>query len=53
MDWRRYDVGLNAGIGIWYNNFNLDFNFQRGFIEAEKDGEYYTSNFMIRLGIAF
>lgn len=53
MDWRRYDVGLNAGFGIWYNNFNLDFNFQRGFIEAEKDGEYYTSNFMIRLGMAF
>ena len=53
LDWHRYDVGLNAGFGVWYRSFNLDFTFQRGFIETAKESESYTSNFMIRLGVAF
>lgn len=53
LDWHRYDAGVNVGFGAYYKSFNLDFTFQRGFIEAAKDGEVYTSNFMIRLGVAF
>ena len=53
IDWNRYDAGLNIGFGIWYSYFNLDFNFQRGFIETAKESEAYTNNFMIRLGFAF
>jgi len=52
-DWNRYDVGLNAGFGVWYGRFNLDFTFRRGFIETFDDSESYTNNFMIRLGVAF
>lgn len=50
-DWKRYDAGMNVGFGLWYSHFNLDFTLQRGFIGAMTD--YYTNNFMIRLGIAF
>ena len=53
MDWQRFDAGLNAGFGVWYNRFNLDFNFQRGFVEAIKNYKFYTNNFSIRLGVAF
>ncbi len=51
--WQRFDAGLNAGFGIWYNRLNLDFTFQRGFVAAIEDAKAYTSNFMIRLGVAF
>lgn len=53
MEWNRFDAGLNVGFGVWYDRFNLDFTYQRGFIEAVKEGENYTNNIMIRLGVAF
>lgn len=53
IEWNRFDAGMNIGFGVWYDRFNLDFTFQRGFVEAIKDGEIYTSNIMLRLGIAF
>lgn len=52
-DWNRFDAGINVGFGVWYNRFNLDFTFQRGFIETFKESKTHTSNFMIRLGVAF
>lgn len=53
MDWNRFDAGMNIGFGVWYDRFNLDFTFQRGFVEAVDDGEAYTSNILLRLGVAF
>lgn len=53
VEWKRFDAGLNVGFGVWYDRFNLDITFQRGFIEAATEAESYTSNLMIRLGIAF
>lgn len=53
LEWNRFDIGANLGFGVWYNNFNLDFSFKRGFMEVAKDSEMNSSNFMIRLGIAF
>lgn len=53
LEWKRFDAGMNIGIGIWYDRFNLDFTYQRGFIEVATDAECNTSNFMIRLGVAF
>ena len=55
---QRFDAGLNAGFGIWYGRFNLDFTFQRGFVPSGEDVEGennddFTNNFMIRLGVAF
>lgn len=53
IEWNRFDAGMNVGFGLWYDRFNLDFTFQRGFVEAVKDGEAYTSNLLLRLGVAF
>jgi len=63
------DAGIQFGIGVWWKRFNLDFTYQRGFIPAaEKSVRYsdsyghysdsenynlYSSNFMVRLGVAF
>ena len=54
VDYNRYDVGINAGVGVWYDRFNLDFSYQRGFIDVFTDCDgIKSSNFMIRLGVAF
>lgn len=54
VDYHHYDVGMNIGVGVWYDRFNLDLTYQHGFIDAFSDFEgIKTSNFMIRLGIAF
>lgn len=53
LEWNRFDAGMNIGFGIWYDRLNLDFTFQRGFVEAATDSEAYTSNIMLRLGVAF
>lgn len=53
LEWNRLDAGMNIGFGIWYDRLNLDFTFQRGFVEAASESEAYTSNIMLRLGVAF
>ena len=54
VDYHHYDVGMNIGVGVWYDRFNLDLTYQHGFIDTFSDFEgIKTSNFMIRLGIAF
>lgn len=53
IDWNRFDAGMNIGFGLWYDRFNLDFTFQRGFVEAMSDTKAYASNLMLRLGVAF
>ena len=52
-DYNRCDGGLLIGIGVWYNNINLDFAYQRGFGHHIDDFEGAASNFLIRLGYAF
>lgn len=54
VDYNHFDAGLNIGAGVWYDRFNLDFTYQRGFIDAFSDFDgIKSSNFMIRLGVAF
>lgn len=53
MDWNRFDAGMNLGFGVWYDRFNLDFTYQRGFVEAAKESDSFTNNLMLRLGVAF
>lgn len=53
LEWNRFDAGMNIGFGIWYDRLNFDFTFQRGFVEAATDSKAYTSNLMLRLGVAF
>ena len=52
-DWNRFDAGMALGVGVWYDRFNLDFTWQRGFVDAISDWDVYSSNLMLRLGIAF
>lgn len=52
-DYQRFDAGINLGIGVWYNQFNLDFSYQRGFMGMAENTKWYTNNFMIRVGYAF
>jgi len=47
-----FDAGIQAGVGVWYGRVNLDFMYQRGFINMLEDGGK-TSNFLIRVGYAF
>lgn len=64
-DYQNFDAGLQVGIGVWWKKFNLDFMYQRGFID--NNIQYYrsfnnllcdvdsscSSNFAIRLGYSF
>lgn len=56
----KFDVGLQIGAGVWYKRVNLDFMYQRGFINADPciDYNYYydggaSNMFIMRLGVAF
>lgn len=54
VDYNRFDAGMNIGIGVWYGRYNLDFTYQKGFIDVFSDFDgVKTSNLLIRLGIAF
>ena len=46
-----FDAGIQAGVGVWYGRINLDFMYQRGFVDMVETGK--TSNFLIRVGYAF
>lgn len=50
----RLDAGFNLGIGVWYGHINLDFEWQRGFINMfDSSSNYYAQAFKLRLGYAF
>lgn len=51
----RFDAGIQGGLGVWYRKFNLDFTYQRGFVEfiSMPYDPLKSSAFMIRLGYAF
>lgn len=59
LDWnaKRFDVGIHPGVTLWYNNFGIDFTYQRGFLNIiEEDGDDYdvfTSNIQLRLAYRF
>lgn len=36
---RKYDVGMNLGLGYWFGRFNIDFSWQRGFIPIYEGGD--------------
>lgn len=58
--YNRFDAGIQAGIGVWYGRWNLDFTYERGFCSFYSYEEYNghkpslcASNAVIRLGFAF
>jgi len=52
-DYHYVDGGIQLGVGLWYKIANLDFTWQRGFAKWEKGLRGYSSNLMLRLGVAF
>lgn len=50
----RFDAGLNLGIGVWYGHFNIDFTWQRGFINMyDIDLSNQSQALKLRVGYAF
>lgn len=53
MGYQNLDAGMTFGIGFWYDRFNLDLSWQRGFIEPFDDVKATSNNLMLRVGVAF
>jgi hypothetical protein len=51
--YKRFDVGINPGIGVWFGNYNIDLSLQRGFLEIVKDTKAHSQNILIRVGYTF
>lgn len=51
--WNYFDVGGNAGLGIVFCKFNLDFNYRYGILEARKNSDWHTHSATVRIGIVF
>lgn len=51
--YQNLDAGMTFGIGFWYDRFNLDLSWQRGFIEVIDDWKINSNNLMLRVGVAF
>lgn len=53
----RFDAGINPGVTLWLGPFGLDFTYQRGFINANKEksnpAKAYTENFIVGLAFRF
>lgn len=50
----RFDAGLNLGIGVWYGHFNIDFIWQRGFVNMfDIDFSNQSQSLKLRVGYAF
>lgn len=53
-DYSRIDAGINIGIGYWYGHFNIDFSWQRGFINMfDVDNTIKSQSLKLRLGYSF
>lgn len=46
----RFSAGIVAGVGVWYQKFNFNITYERGFVE-QNDGKEKT--WMIGVGYAF
>ncbi|MCD8310511.1 MAG: PorT family protein [Prevotellaceae bacterium] len=52
--YNKYDIGMNIGVGLWYDRFNVDLTYQRGFVDViTKFDGLKTSNVLLRVGVAF
>lgn len=53
-EYQCIDAGLNVGVGYWFGHFNIDFSWQRGFINMyDMDSSMYSQSLKLRLGYAF
>lgn len=50
----NYDFGVIGGVGFWYGHFNIDLNYQRGFVSMfDSDNSFFCNKLQVRLGYAF
>lgn len=52
-NFKRMTVGLSAGIGYCYNNFLIQFTYQRGLSKLFKKSKQYEQNMLISVGYFF
>lgn len=53
-NYTKHDFGAIGGIGFWFGHFNVDVNYQRGFVSMfEGDNTYFCNKLQVRLGYAF
>lgn len=52
-DYMGFDAGIALGVGVWFDRFNVDLTWQRGFVGMFEDTEAYSNNLRLSLGIAF
>lgn len=54
-DYQALDAGMTLGVGYWFGHFNLDFTWQRGFVNMVKDSDssMQAQSFILSLGYAF
>ena len=50
-DYDRLGAGIQFGLGVWYQHFNLNISFQKGLIDQYEGMK--ENNWMISLGYAF
>lgn len=49
-----FDAGINLGFGVWYGHFNIDFTWQRGFVDMfDTDASWQSQSLKLRVGYAF
>ncbi len=48
-----WDLGLQFGVGVWYDRFSLDLMYQLGTLEVDSDYGGTAGSFIIRLGVRF
>lgn len=49
-DYKRHDVGFTFGFGVWYQKFNFDVSFQKGFVDIIEDVNMRTNNVVFSVG---
>lgn len=53
-NYNNFDAGLNLGIGYWYGHFNIDFSWQRGFVDLfDSNTSMQAQSLKLRLGYCF
>lgn len=53
-NYNKYDTGVIGGIGFWYNHWNVNIDYQRGFSSIYNGGaDFYSKIILLSLGYAF
>lgn len=48
----EFNIGLRAGVGVWYGRYNIDLTYERNYMNEVMEC-YNASNLLVRVGFAF